>query len=69
MRTNIRVETRIHCCRCEFVREVPVVHAMIPRGIVLKTKPSPTTYSRTIVYSGDTAPCDALVDAGKKCDL
>jgi ribonuclease Z len=44
---------------------------MMPYGIVLRTKAIESTGQRayTIVFSGDTRPCEALVRAGKGADL
>lgn len=44
---------------------------MMPYGIVLRTKAIESAGQRayTIVFSGDTRPCEALVRAGKGADL
>ncbi|CAD5113231.1 DgyrCDS2410 [Dimorphilus gyrociliatus] len=48
----------------EDVETVPVVHRQYPHGLVIKH-----IDGWKLVYSGDTMPCDRLVDAGKDCDI
>lgn len=46
------------------IETVPVIHRQYPYGLVIKHNDG-----WKLVYSGDTMPCDRLVNTGKDCDL
>ncbi|GFS83645.1 zinc phosphodiesterase ELAC protein 2 [Nephila pilipes] len=66
---NLVFENEIHSKLSNFIGDiklitVPVQHCNDAHGIVLKHG-----FDWKIVYSGDTVPCQKLIDAGKNCTL
>lgn len=58
----------------EFLYSVPVVHCPQAFGVVLKAAERPNSLGKTIpgwklVYSGDTRPCQALINASRDATL